>query len=191
MSHNPVKRRHVFINKAFQGRFIASVFLLILLSCLCSAVLIYWLAGSDLQAQQQTAHVNILNTIERLAITIMIANAVSMTIASTVAIVVAIYASHKIAGPLYRFEKLCQQVGDGEFNVVTALREKDQLQPLAASFSRMVEQLRTRKNQQQATIQLIGSQLDVLANDKNLIGKQHETLETLLNMLNKLKENDH
>jgi methyl-accepting chemotaxis protein len=192
MSNNPinnasVKRRHVFINKAFQGRFIASIFLLILLSCLCSALLIYWLTGGDLQAQSQTAHANILNASERLGLTILIGNVVAIVIASTVAVVVAIYASHKIAGPLYRFEKICEQIGDGQLNTITTLRENDQLQPLAAAFTVMLEKLRTRKNQQQATIGLISAEIEALINDKSLGGEHHEMLERLATRLQQLK----
>lgn len=46
-------------------------------------------------------------------------------------IIVVLYISHEIAGPLYRFESLCHQVGEGNLDTITYLRKKDQLQELA------------------------------------------------------------
>lgn len=187
MSNVPVKRRHVFINKAFQGRFIIGVFLLILLSGICSALLIYGLIGDDLLAQSRTAHANINDALARLGWSILIGNAVAITVSSTVAVVVAIYASHRIAGPLYRFEKLCEQVGNGQLGVFTSLREHDQLQQLGAAFTLMIEKLRGRQKQQQASIELIEQQLDTFKNHANLIGKQQEMLDAVTDTLQQLK----
>lgn len=186
MSTQPVKRRHVFINKAFQGRFIFSVFLLILLSGLCSALLIYWLTGGDLQAQSQTAHANIMTAWERLGLSIFIGNVVALVIAGVVAVVVVVYASHKIAGPLYRFEKLCEQIGDGQLDAITTLRENDQLQQLAAAFTLMVDKLRVRKKQQLAHIELINVQLEALKNDHSLTDEQQALLAKLATLVKQL-----
>jgi nitrogen fixation/metabolism regulation signal transduction histidine kinase len=44
-----------------------------------------------------------------------------------------IFLSHKIAGPLYRFEALCDQIGDGQLEMDISLRENDQLQELSTT----------------------------------------------------------
>ena len=54
-------------------------------------------------------------------------------------------ASHIIAGPLYRFEKLCEQVGNDDLDIITAIREKDQLHDLAKAFMVMINKLSARK----------------------------------------------
>ncbi|MDO9161258.1 MAG: hypothetical protein Q8N35_03295 [Methylococcaceae bacterium] len=186
MSNVPIKRRNVFINKAFQARIIVGVFLLILLSGLCSAALIFWITGSDLQAQSQTAHANIINAWDRLGLSIFIGNVVAIFIAGTLSVFVALYASHKIAGPLYRFEKLCEQVGDGDLDVLVSLREKDQLQELGAAFASMVDKLRTRKNEQQAVIIKIDVQLEQLKRDQNITGHQLSELNELTRLTKQL-----
>lgn len=188
MSNLPVKRRHVFINKAFQGRFIAGVFLLILLSGLCSALLIYWLTGGDLQAQSQTAHANIVTAWQRLGLSIFIGNVVAIVIAGAVAVVSVIYSSHKIAGPLYRFETLCEQIGNGKLDGITTLREHDQLQQLASAFATMAEKLKARKNQQLHRIDSISSELEQLKNESNLAEHQREQLNKLEQMVKQLAE---
>lgn len=155
-------RRSIFIKKAFQGRFIASVLLMIILFGLCSAGLIYWLISGDLQSQSQSAHVNIANAWERLGLSILIGNIVAAVVAGLSAIIVVLYISHKIAGPLYRFETLCRQIGEGNLDGVTHVRENDQLQELAVAFTDMAEQLRQRRDQQQALLTELQIQLDIL-----------------------------
>lgn len=187
MSKAPVKRRHMFINKAFQGRFIIGVFFLILLSGICSALLIYWLIGDDLLAQSRTAHANINDALVRLGWSIFIGNAIAIMVSSAVAVVVAIYASHRIAGPLYRFEKICEQVGSGQLGVFTSLREHDQLQQLGAAFTHMIEKLRGRKQQQQVSIALLEHQLDTFKNHTHLVDEQQEMLDAVVDTLQQLK----
>jgi methyl-accepting chemotaxis protein len=186
MSKLPVKRRNVFINKAFQWRFIAGVFLLILLSGLCSALLIFWITGGDLQAQSQTAHANIINAWDRLGLSIFIGNVVAIFIAGTLAVFVALYASHKIAGPLYRFEKLCEQVGDGDLDVLVTLREKDQLQELGLAFAGMIKKLRARQSEQQEVVNKINAQIEQLKNDQNITGHQLGELNELARLIHQL-----
>ncbi len=132
------KRRRVFINNAIQTRFIIGVFLAILLSGLCSALLIFWLTGGDLQAQSQSAHASIINAWDRLGL--------SIIIAGTIAMFMVLYATHKIVGPMYRFKKICEQVGEGNLDTQISLREKDQFQELGLAFSDMVHKLRVKKN---------------------------------------------
>jgi len=183
MSKLAYKRRDVFINKAFQWRFIVGVFLLILLSGLCSALLIFWITGGDLQAQSQTAHASIINAWDRLGLSIFIGNIVAIFIAGTLAVFVAIYASHKIAGPLYRFERLCQQVGDGDLDVLVVLREKDQLQELGAAFAEMIAKLRARHTEQQAVIADIKAEIEALKQNPNIVDQKLDDLGRLISRL--------
>ncbi|QPK63915.1 HAMP domain-containing protein [Methylomonas sp. LL1] len=176
MNNYQPKRRSVFIQKGFQGRFILTAFAIILLSGLFSALLIYWIAGDDLRAQSQSVHVNIVNTWERLGISIMIGNLVSVVLAGAVAVVSVLYASHKIAGPLYRFETLCREVGDGNLDAATHLRANDELQQLAKSFSDMVDKLRDNREGQARQLADINQSLSALAVSDNLTTEQRNIL---------------
>ncbi len=179
MSNNTSKRRNIYINKAFQGRFIVGVFLLIVLSGLCSALLIYWITGGDLQAQSQSAHTNIMTSLEHLGVSIFLGNLVSMLIAGSVATFVVLYASHKIAGPLYRFEKLCEQIGDDQLDNITALREHDQLQELGKAFAIMSTKLRNRKDKRLMQISKLVGQIEQLQKDVSIPSQQAEVLEQM------------
>jgi methyl-accepting chemotaxis protein len=186
MSNVHFKRSNIFINKAIQARFIVGVFLLILLSGLCSALLVFWITGGDLEAQSQTAHANIANAWDRLWLSILIGNVVSMVIAGAIAIYVVLYATHKIVGPLYRFEKICEQVGEGNLDGLISLREKDQLQTLGLAFTDMVNKLRARKSGQQELVDRINVQIEQLKHDQNMTEHQLGTLNELTRLIQQL-----
>lgn len=187
MNKPPVKRRRIFIKKAFQGRFMAGALGLILLSSLSSALLIYWITGGDLLAQTQSAHAGLLNAWHRLGLSILMGNAVAVLVAGAAGVTSALYASHRIAGPLFRFETLCREVGDGNLDVMTQLREKDQLQDLAKAFTGMVGKLRQRRVLQLELMQELDNRLRELAAADNLTAAQCHCLTELHGSLNYLR----
>ncbi len=188
MSKNVSKRHTVFIKKSFQGRFILGVFLLILLSGGCSALLIYWITGGDLQAQAQTAHTNIINALDHLGVSILIGNLVALLVAGSLTVFVVMYASHKIAGPLYRFEALCDQIGDGQLEMDISLRENDQLQELGDAFAVMVDKLRSRKDRRIRLVTELTSHLERLQKDPTITVNHLEGLEQMHQALAQLQE---
>ena len=190
MNTSDSKRSRVFIKKDFQGRFILGAFALILLAGLCSALLIYWMTGGDLQAQSQSAHANIVNAAERLGISILIGNLVAILVAGGIAVSTVLYASHKIAGPLYRFETLCQEVGEGKLDTVTHLREHDQLQDLALSFSNMVAKLRSRRDHRARLLAELNRQLGLYAlnNGDALSETQHHAVASMAALVTDLEK---
>jgi methyl-accepting chemotaxis protein len=192
MNNTVTKRRQIFIKKDFQGRFILGAFALILLAGLCSALLIYWMTGGDLQAQSQSAHANIVNAAERLGVSILIGNLVAILVAGGIAVSTVLYASHKIAGPLYRFETLCQEVGDGKLDTVTHLREHDQLQDLAVSFSNMVAKLRSRRDHRTRLIAELNRQIGLYAlnNGDALSETQHHAVAAMAALVTDLEKLD-
>ncbi len=191
MSKNTEQRRAVFINKAFQGRFILNVLLVVLLSGLCSALLIYWQTGGDLQAESQTAHVNIESSLEHLGFSILFGNLVAMLIAGGAALFFILYASHKIAGPLFRFEKLCHQIGDGQLDTITKLREGDQLQDMGNAFEDMVIKLRNRRDQRMLLTEKLIAQLEQLQHDPAVATHYSGQLEQMRHVLAQLQDVDH
>lgn len=182
------KRRTIFIKKAFQGRFILNVLLIIMLSGLCSAGLIYWITGGDLLAESQTAHENIRSALDHLGISILIANMAALIIASIFAVLMVLYASHKIAGPLYRFEKYCQQIGDGQLDTFTPLRQNDQLQELGTAFYGMVIKLRERKEQRLMLITQLTDKINQLQQDPAIAAAHTEQLAGLRQLLGQLRD---
>jgi len=59
-------------------------------------------------------------------------------------VLLTVYFSHKVAGPIYRLEKACNSVIDGDYREKVVLRRGDELQSLAGLLNRAIEQTRAR-----------------------------------------------
>ena len=172
-------RKIVFIKKEFQARFVLRVLVLIALFGVISAALIFALTGGDLEAQANSAHVSIAAVRDRLALTIMLCTVVAAVGAGALAVYVVIYATHRIAGPLYRFETLCRQITEGRFDGVTHLRDKDELQDLATAFAAMVDALRARRDERQRVVTALDAQLQGLGGAADEVRAQLRQLADL------------
>jgi nitrogen fixation/metabolism regulation signal transduction histidine kinase len=49
--------------------------------------------------------------------------------------------SHKIAGPVYKFEKTCEKISEGDLTQRVFLRKGDSLIELQSAFNNMIEKL--------------------------------------------------
>lgn len=59
-------------------------------------------------------------------------------------IYLAVWLSHRIAGPVYRLKKSMQQAGSGDLSVLVRLRENDEFQDLKNEFNDMISGIRDR-----------------------------------------------
>lgn len=59
-------------------------------------------------------------------------------------VLLTIYFSHKVAGPIYRLEKVCTALADGDYTQRVTLRKGDELQNLAAVLGGAIEKTRER-----------------------------------------------
>ena len=175
----PYKRRNVFIHRAFQGRFIAWMLGMIVIFGICSAILMYFLLSSDLESETRSVHTRIADTWENLGFSIVVSNLVSALFAGISVVIVVIYISHKIAGPMYRFQFICKEVARGNLDVHSHLRDKDQLQELAHSFGEMVEALKDRRREKQATLDQARAQLEILTEECGGSDRAQQALNAL------------
>lgn len=180
----PCKRRTVFIQPAFQGRFIAWMLAMIVVFGVCSAAILYFLLASDLENETRAAHLRIIDTWQKLGLSIILANAMSAIFIGISVTVVVLYISHKIAGPMYRLQILFKEVGRGNLDISVRLRDKDQLQELANSFDEMLADLRQRRNRQDAALQEAQGIVDQL---KQMTGDSHPSRQLLADLERRLK----
>jgi nitrate/nitrite-specific signal transduction histidine kinase len=133
-------RRHYFINKKLQVKYIllTIAFLLVytlLFVCLLLAPYIYSLTVNiPLEEQAQAARMllNLHNSIwPILGVVILIMSFMT------------IYITHRIAGPVYRLKSILDEVAGGNLDIHLNLREKDDLKELAGKMNRLIDDLRT------------------------------------------------
>ncbi len=183
MKQTNKKRQTIYIQRDFQRKSMLVVIGIIAASGLFSAALLYMLLSSELSSELQLAHSQIKNTWERLAPAVIFGNLITVVITSIAAAIAVLYQSHKIAGPLYRLQKVCEEVVSGNLNPITSLRKADQLTALANAFELMIDCLRKKDSTQQENISQALDTLQQLKQENS----NKELIENLENYLNDLK----
>lgn len=168
MNNPDIKRNIVFIQKKFQIRSIMTVVSIIAISGFLSGILLYFMLSSELSSELKVAHQQLQNTWESLAPAIFFGNILTVIVTSIVAGIAVLYQSHKIAGPMYRLQKMCEEVSNGNYNPVTSLRKADQLTALAQSFASMIDALREKQD-----------------NNKSKVAELRKLLESMLKQVEK------
>ena len=62
-------------------------------------------------------------------------------------IIISAIVSHRMAGPVYRFEQTCKQIAKGDFSQRVHLRKGDQLTELQQEFNTMMDEIEKRLNE--------------------------------------------
>ena len=84
------------------------------------------------------------NALDRLQKNLYSSLVTSLVISFILVITLFLIVSHRIAGPVYRFEQSIKRVRDGDLSVQISLRDKDELKELAEYFNTMVTEMNAR-----------------------------------------------
>lgn len=136
------KRKIIIIKKSLQVRFALIAFFAVFLATALVGIDIYitinrnMLESFSLDPEFKTALILTNNLI--------IAKLLLYTI---IVFLVSFFISHKFAGPVYRFEQSCEEVGDGNLTCRVNLRKTDELMDLQDKFNLMVDSLQSKVQQ--------------------------------------------
>ena len=146
MSERPKfsRRRQYFVKKEYQLKFILKFCLVILAGSIVSTSLLFLFSGGTLTSSFEHSRLVVKNTANAILPVVILTNSITLIIVSLVAIAVVLFISHKIAGPLFHFEKELKDIGQGNLTKTIKLRERDQLTTLAESLNLMTAGLRER-----------------------------------------------
>ena len=86
----------------------------------------------------------------------------SMLLVAPLIVVIGIYASHKIAGPIYRIEKFLGSMADGDLSRPLTLRRNDELMSLANGINKLIESVKATVNRENAAIGSISVSMENL-----------------------------
>ncbi len=138
-------RRHIyFIEKSFQAKFIMKFCGLVALGGLLTIGLLYLWAAKATNVSIVNSRVVVTNT-ANFILPLLIQTVIIVTVLVAIAAIgVTLFVSHKIAGPLYRFKKVMEAMGEGDFLNQVRIRKGDQLQDIAKIFDDMIAKNRTK-----------------------------------------------
>lgn len=187
------RRRHVFIKKGFQKRFIGKMMLIVFLSNIIFGALVFILANNHMSSIMYMAHITTTQVFAELenalVWAIMIGSIISMILSSILTIFIVTYSIHRIAGPLYKFESACKEIGEGNFNAHTVLRDDDELKDLSKAFGLMIDSLKSQKMKRVKVRQDIRMHLK-MAHDYYLTDDQKSSLKDIEKILMEWEKQD-
>ena len=138
------KRKHYFVMKGFQLKFMLQFCILVLIGVTLSTGLLFLFSRDTLTSSFQQSRLVIKNTAFAILPTAIYTNLVTLALIAIAAIIVILFISHKLAGPLFRFEKELKEIGQGDLTTVVRLRKKDQITRLADTLNEMTANLRDK-----------------------------------------------
>lgn len=137
------RRKAILINKSFQFKLIAKFIVVNIIILLIFGGLMFLFLNSEIESNLHTAHVtynNVRNMLFPILVTLSIINIV---ISSIVIAGFVLFASHKLAGPIYRFTQTLDNMSKKDFSPFPDLRGGDQFLVFSKSLKKMSETVRS------------------------------------------------
>lgn len=158
MQNQKYKRKIIVIKKKLQFKFVSFVFVTTFIAVLLIGFDVYYTIGRHF--------VEIINQ-EIFKTLIKATNLLLLKIFFyfIFVIAIAVFLSHKIAGPIYRFEKSTQIIGSGDFTYRVRLRKSDELKELMDAFNKMIEELQIKVQKDVTLKEFIQSRLKGVIDD--------------------------
>lgn len=138
------RRRNYFIKKKFQIGFIYRFIALIFLEAILIAGLLMYVSKGTLTTAYFGTHLQIEKTPIFFLRSFIIITLVAGIAIGLAGLVIFIYLSHRIAGPLYRFEKTLGDISKGDVSFRVNLRDTDQLKSLQKPLNNLLSSLDER-----------------------------------------------
>ena len=149
------RRKKYFIKKEFQLGFILKFCTILLAGIVISTVLLILLSRGTLTSSFENSQLTIKNTAAAILPSILLCNLLTLGLITIVTIVLTLLVSHKLAGPMFRFQKEIERMGAGNLTQKIQLRDKDQIESLAISLDSMREALREKIQTMQGQIEKV------------------------------------
>jgi hypothetical protein len=121
-------RKIVFIDKRFQGAFILKFVLLLLVGTAFFVLAAYLILNRRLEETYYSAHFAIKSTGDVLLPTLLALSGVFILVLGAAAVVITLYVSHHIAGPLFAIRRYLENISRGEL-ISAAAAPHDQTSP--------------------------------------------------------------
>ncbi|MDP8216640.1 MAG: HAMP domain-containing protein [Candidatus Kaelpia imicola] len=178
------KRRIYFIDRKFQVQFIMKFCLLVIIGSLITVGLLYITGSRTTTVSFENTEAVVKSTADFIIPILIQTVIIVMVVTGLFTIMLTLFISHKIAGPLYRLEKEFKSMADGDISADFKLRGDDQLQNIAASLNEMKARLRFYLSALQISINDMEHALNENISEEN-------KRQILLNNLNKIKNDFH
>ena len=136
------KRRQYFISKVFQSEFVLKFCGLVILGSVVFGMILYMLSKHTLTTSFENSRLVIKSTADYIFPGLLFGGIIVAVFTALAAGVIVVLMTHRIAGPMYRFEKYINEIGSGRFCADLKIRKKDQFQNVAGALNKMTDNLK-------------------------------------------------
>ncbi len=157
------KRRNFFINKDFQGKYIFSAFISVVVGSVLFALLFSFFSSNTLSIVYDDYHLRLGTTPGLLLNKIFSAQWLFIVLGGVGIAVAALFLSHRVAGPFYRFEKSLDKMVAGDFSETLYLRKHDEGKKLGGKINCFNEMISRRLGEIRQATEKIQESCDMLA----------------------------
>jgi methyl-accepting chemotaxis protein len=133
---NRILRKQYIVNKDFQARLTMIIILLVIIVANIMGGLVYFMLNTDTGLAGMVSVLNVSSTEKLLFPAILTAEIISILIVA----LISLFVSHRMAGPVYRFERVIEDMRDGNLDFTFKIREKDEFKELADSLGELISE---------------------------------------------------
>ncbi len=180
------KRRNYFINKQVQG--IYALFLILsvtIISLLVGMEILrsFYYSFADMGKESFFANLDFLFVIKVLSLLIL---------GSLLIGALSVFASHRIAGPIFRLNSSLKKMAKGSFDERITFRKNDYFQEIAANFNDMAQTLEERVKAEGKMISEMSNKVDEIVEQMDISDFDREStmlsLQELKNIIDKCQQ---
>jgi methyl-accepting chemotaxis protein len=139
-----IARRQYFIKKDFQTRFIVRFILVLIIGGIISVGLTLMTTRGTLTTSYVDARLVIQDTPLAILPSVILTTLITIVVVGVIAAIVMLLVSHKIAGPMFRFEKDIERIAGGDLKSHIHLRKGDQFQEMVTTLNTMIDSLNSK-----------------------------------------------
>lgn len=183
LPEKPYHRRTIYIYKKYQRNFIIKFCLIALGAMTAASLSLYYFSRNTLTATYGHHHLALRSTAEAILPALITTNLFVLICVLVATVVVTLYVSHKIGGPLYRLGKSLESFGEGNLKLRICLRREDQIKDLAGQFNKMAENLDGKIRQVKDAVTELGQKIQTTNWDKGTVKEDVERLQQIFSQL--------
>ncbi len=125
------RRKILVIDKEFQNKFIAKFFTMVAVGTVVTGAIVYFFCGRTLTTVFINSRLKIMSTADFILPGLILSALVVILVVGAATAFMALYVSHRIAGPVYRMRQDLLSFHAGNLKQIFRLRDKDEMKPLA------------------------------------------------------------
>jgi methyl-accepting chemotaxis protein len=184
-------RRNYFVEKDFQGRLVFLFFSIVVIGAIIFTLIFTYLSSDIITVTYKENNLRVSSFPRALFYEMLQAHWLFIFIVGIAVCVIAVFISHRIGGPIYRFKKTMNEIATGNLTCDIRLRKLDEGKDLADCINKMIDSLNSR-------IGYICSEFDAIERDilllkdpgqEDMSGQSADRLKALKNRVESLRQN--